>query len=119
MKTIAITIITLLLLSGCTTPSQRGAIGGSAMGAAAGQIIGGDTEATLIGAGLGALGGALANDYIDQQKRDAYQHGYNTGYQKPVNTQTRSGYTQRITVQPDPIVVQPPPVEYDIDIRQR
>jgi osmotically inducible lipoprotein OsmB len=51
-------------IGGCAnmTPTQRGAVGGAAVGAVAGQLIGGNTTATLIGAGAGALGGALLND---------------------------------------------------------
>jgi len=55
-----------VFLSGCgphgTTYAQRGAISGAAAGAITGQIIGRDTKSTLIGAGAGALGGALLND---------------------------------------------------------
>ena len=55
-----------VLLSGCgphgTTYAQRGAVHGAAAGAITGQIIGRDTKSTLIGAGAGALGGALLND---------------------------------------------------------
>lgn len=52
-------------LGGCAdmTPTQKGAAYGAGAGAIAGQLIGGSTEATLIGAGVGALGGALFNDY--------------------------------------------------------
>jgi osmotically inducible lipoprotein OsmB len=51
-------------VGGCAnmTPTQKGAVGGAAVGAVAGQLIGGNTTATLIGAGAGALGGALLND---------------------------------------------------------
>lgn len=69
-----------LFATACTTtPAQRGAMGGAAVGGVAGQIIGGDTESTLLGAGAGALGGAILNDHIDSQKRDAYNQGYNQG----------------------------------------
>ena len=55
---------------GCaSTPAQRGAVGGAAAGAVAGQIIGRDTKSTLIGAGAGALGGALLNDSFKVEKR--------------------------------------------------
>lgn len=63
---LCLTISAPVLLSGCgpqgTTYAQRGAIGGAAAGAITGQIIGRDTKSTLIGAGAGALGGALLND---------------------------------------------------------
>ena len=60
-----------VVFSGCAnmTATQKGAVGGAAVGAVAGQIIGGNTTATLIGAGAGALGGALLNDHLDQQKK--------------------------------------------------
>ena len=56
--------MTIVILSvGCaTTAVQRGAVGGGAAGAVAGQLIGGNTKSTVIGAGVGALGGALFND---------------------------------------------------------
>lgn len=56
--------------SGCAdmTPTQKGAAYGGAAGAVAGQLIGGSTSATLIGAGVGALGGALLNDHMHNQK---------------------------------------------------
>ncbi|MBN2326741.1 MAG: hypothetical protein JXR73_06270 [Candidatus Omnitrophica bacterium] len=83
MKTLRLilSIITLsIIFTGCyTTPAQRGAMGGAAIGGIAGQIIGGDTEATLIGAGVGALSGALFNDYVDDQRQQAYRHGYAEG----------------------------------------
>lgn len=66
------------VFQGCqSTPTQSGAMGGAAIGAIAGQLIGGDTESTLLGAGAGALGGAIMNDYRHQQKQKAYNEGYN------------------------------------------
>ncbi|MGL5963224.1 MAG: glycine zipper domain-containing protein [Fusobacteriaceae bacterium] len=52
-----------LTLIGCaeTSYQRRSAVGGAALGALAGQLVGGDTKATLIGAGIGAVaGGAVA-----------------------------------------------------------
>ena len=71
-------ILTLVML-GCAQPqtkTQKGAIYGTGIGAAAGaglgQAIGGDTEATLIGAGIGAVVGGLAGGaigrYMDNQE---------------------------------------------------
>ena len=59
-----------LLLGGCAnmTPAQKGAVGGAAVGGVAGGIIGGSRRATLIGVGVGALGGALLNDAAHNQK---------------------------------------------------
>ena len=59
-----------MLLAGCAgmTPAQSGAVGGAAVGAVAGQLAGGTTKATLICAGVGALGGALLNDAQHKRK---------------------------------------------------
>ena len=64
-------------LSACETMSatQKGAVGGAAVGALGGQIIGGNTKGTLIGAGVGALGGALLNDHYDRKQKSAYDQG--------------------------------------------
>lgn len=102
----------LVFLSGCTsTPSQRGAVGGGLLGAAIGQIAGRDTEATLIGAGVGALTGAIVYDHIDQSKRSAYHQGYDAGYKTPPPPPTRvypSRYT-RVYHHREYIVAPPPP----------
>ncbi len=61
------------LLAGCAsaTPTQKGALGGSAIGAGLGAIIGhqsGHTaEGALIGAAAGGVGGALLGDAMATQ----------------------------------------------------
>lgn len=67
MKTkIILSTLLLLTLIGCgnsTAYERRGALGGAAVGALAGQLIGGSTKSTLIGAGIGVIaGGAIARD---------------------------------------------------------
>lgn len=64
-----IAVVTLgFLVIGCATatPTQKGAVAGSAIGAGLGAIIGhqsGDTgKGALIGAAVGGLGGALIGD---------------------------------------------------------
>ena len=55
----------MFLNAGCSTyPSaaEVGAARGAAAGAIAGQAIGRDTKSTLIGVGVGAVGGAVLND---------------------------------------------------------
>ena len=50
-------------LAACVSTGSHvgnGAVGGAAIGAVGGQLVGGDTEATLLGAGLGAAVGAAA-----------------------------------------------------------
>ncbi|MCC6695365.1 MAG: glycine zipper 2TM domain-containing protein [Candidatus Hydrogenedentes bacterium] len=75
LKWTAILVAAMLCASmlGCnTTPTQEGAIGGAAVGAGAGAIIGHQSgkagEGALIGAGVGALGGALIGDQVDEKK---------------------------------------------------
>lgn len=53
-------------LAGCTT-AEKGAVGGAAIGALAGQAIGGDTEATLAGAAIGGVSGYLIGRSIDNR----------------------------------------------------
>ncbi len=77
-STVLPTLLALFLVTtviGCqTTPTQRGAVLGGALGAGAGAIIGhqqGDQgEGALIGAAAGALAGALIGDQVDE-RRDA------------------------------------------------
>ena len=55
----------ILLNAGCSTYPSAAEVGGArgaAAGAIAGQAIGRDTKSTLIGVGVGAVGGAVLND---------------------------------------------------------
>jgi len=58
----------LLFAAGCESDAQTGALIGTAIGAGAGQAIGGDTESTLIGAGVGAFGGYIIGNEQDKNK---------------------------------------------------
>jgi hypothetical protein len=60
----------VVMVSGCKTEAQTKAVWGTAIGAGAGQLIGGDTEATLIGAGIGAGAGYLWGSMQDNKKED-------------------------------------------------
>ena len=68
MKKLMSVLFLGLVAVGCatTTPTQKGALGGSALGAGIGAIIGhqsGHTaEGALIGAAAGGVGGALVGD---------------------------------------------------------
>ena len=55
-------------IAGCESDAQTGALIGTAIGAGVGQAIGGDTEATLIGAGVGAVGGYMIGNEQDKKK---------------------------------------------------
>lgn len=72
--TIPVVIITSLGLAffiGCESDAQTGALIGTAVGAGAGQAIGGNTESTLIGAGIGAAGGYIIGNEQDKKKAKA------------------------------------------------
>lgn len=69
--TILVIIITsfgLVVFVGCESDAQTGALIGTAVGAGAGQAIGGNTESTLIGAGIGAAGGYMIGNEQDKKK---------------------------------------------------
>ncbi len=92
---VAALIITLAVLAGCASEGynmQKGAAIGAAGGAIAGQMIGHDTASTLIGAGAGALIGAIGGNAVDQhvQKQQgqggqaaAYPGGAGSSQQDP------------------------------------
>jgi hypothetical protein len=63
----------LIFVSGCETKAQNTALWGTAIGAGAGQLIGGNTQATLIGAGVGAGAGYVIGNEQDKaaQRRAA------------------------------------------------
>ncbi len=80
------------LLSGCTTinpytgesevsKTTIGAGVGALGGALAGQIIGGNTAATLVGAGIGAAVGGVAGNYMDRQDSELRAQLQGTGVQ--------------------------------------
>jgi outer membrane lipoprotein SlyB len=60
--------LSLVVVAGCESDAQSGALIGAGVGAIAGQAIGGDTEGTLIGAGVGAAGGYIIGNEQDKKK---------------------------------------------------
>lgn len=58
----------LLVMSGCQTNPKTGAADGAGLGAIAGQAAGGDSDATLMGAGHGTGVGYVIGDEADKQK---------------------------------------------------
>ena len=64
----------LVFVGGCESDAQTGALIGTAIGAGAGQAIGGDTESTLIGAGAGAVGGYIIGNESDKKKAQAARY---------------------------------------------
>ncbi|WP_372674893.1 OmpA family protein [Aquicoccus sp.] len=78
-KTIAIGVLSVSILAGCTYPdgtanqTGTGAVVGGLTGAAAGQAIGGDTRGALIGGALGAAIGGAAGAHMAAQERELRQ----------------------------------------------
>jgi outer membrane protein OmpA-like peptidoglycan-associated protein len=72
---------TAMLLTGCATATseQKGAGVGATVGAVAGQILGRDSKSTVIGAGLGALGGYVWSKSMEDKKRAMEQATAGTG----------------------------------------
>lgn len=64
-------LLTLFVVGGCESDAQTGALIGSLAGAGIGQAIGGNTESTLIGAGVGAAGGHIVGSESDRRKERA------------------------------------------------
>lgn len=63
----------LLLAAGCETEAQTKAAWGTAIGAGVGQLAGGDTKATMIGAGVGAGAGYIWGSMEDKKKEEQAQ----------------------------------------------
>ena len=61
----------LAFVAGCESDAQTGALIGTAVGAGAGQAIGGDTESTLIGAAVGGGAGYMIGSEQDKKKTKA------------------------------------------------
>ena len=71
----------LAVLAGCDTmtPEQRGATTGAMIGAVAGQVVGGNTRNTAIGAALGGLGGYVWSRQMEDKKREMERATAGTG----------------------------------------
>jgi hypothetical protein len=61
----------LAFVVGCESDAQTGALIGTAVGAGAGQAIGGDTTSTLIGAAVGGGAGYMIGGERDKKKTKA------------------------------------------------
>ena len=59
----------LILIAGCETQGQSGALIGSGIGAGVGELEGGSTEATLIGAAVGGGAGYFIGNEGDKKKQ--------------------------------------------------
>ena len=74
LRSVVVISLTAAVFSGCastgTSNTTDGLIGGAAVGALAGQLIGGNTQSTLIGAAIGTAAGGLIGYSLDQQAND-------------------------------------------------
>ena len=61
-------LVSMVGFMGCQSDAQTGALVGGVGGAALGQAIGGDTESTLIGGGVGAVAGGFVGNESDKAK---------------------------------------------------
>ena len=82
-------LASVLLLGGCETSAQKGALIGTGIGALAGQAIGGNTTSTLVGAGIGLGAGYIignerdrsrAREISDRGRRDESRSGSEHAY---------------------------------------
>ena len=84
MKALSALLLCALTLGGCQnlSPSENNLLGGTAIGATGGAILGaiGGNAAlgTLVGAGAGLLGGAIYS-HVQNGERESYQQGYEAG----------------------------------------
>jgi hypothetical protein len=58
----------LVLVGGCESGAQTGSVVGGLAGAGIGQLAGGDTESTLIGAAVGAAAGYMLGNEGDKKE---------------------------------------------------
>jgi hypothetical protein len=66
-----IVIVSLVFVTGCQNEAQTGAAMGTVAGAGVGQMAGGDTESTLIGAAVGGGIGYIMGNESDKQNAQA------------------------------------------------
>ncbi len=105
MKALSLlTALALLFLTSCSglNKAQMGAGAGAAGGALVGQIIGHNTEATLIGAAVGTMIGYIIGNEMDKYDREQLNHVYERGMSGQtsawINPDTGNQY--RVTPQP-------------------
>ena len=102
-KNILVILILAILCSSClTTKGQKGAVGGAAGGAVLGQLIGRDTESTLIGAAIGGLVGYIIGNEMDKNDRAQLNRAYEStpSYEKTSWVNPDTGKEYAVTPQP-------------------
>ncbi|UCG46275.1 MAG: hypothetical protein JSU94_12295 [Phycisphaerales bacterium] len=63
-----------ILLGGCQSDAQTGALIGTLVGAGIGQMAGGHAESTLVGAAVGGGIGYIIGNESDKQRTEAERH---------------------------------------------
>jgi hypothetical protein len=94
-RTLTITLATaqllgLMILSGCQSGAQTGAALGTLAGAGIGQLAGGDTESTLIGAAVGAGAGYIFGNESDKRKTQNQIYAMNNDINSQIVNVTNS-----------------------------
>jgi YMGG-like Gly-zipper len=105
-----------LLLPGCATKGQTGAVAGAGVGALAGQLIGHNTTSTLIGAAVGTgVGYIVGNEADKKHASEVSRQTAATGYQH--NEVGPLGGTRWNLVSLEPKNVAPPYVSKILDFQ--
>jgi hypothetical protein len=68
---VAVVSFGLVLVAGCESGAQVGSVIGALAGAGIGQLAGGDTESTLVGAAVGGAAGYMIGNEGDKAKAQA------------------------------------------------
>ncbi len=85
----------LIFAGGCNSDAMTGSALGSLAGAGIGQLAGGDTEATLIGAAIGAGAGYIFGNESDRKKNLAEMNDLRTEQNTVTVWITNSNGSQR------------------------
>jgi surface antigen len=117
MKTTVTLLLAGLLLTGCTMSANDprlegnkgkvGAAGGAAAGALIGQVIGHNTESTLIGTAAGALLGYIVGNEMDKYDRRELNHVYERGVSNQPTAWVNPDTGNQYTVTPTPAYTRP------------
>ncbi len=110
LATLAVLVISGLVVAGCETMAQSGALGGvigAATGAAIGSASGHAGEGAAIGAGVGILAGLIAHDIKTRQMKTAQQTAqeYNYVPSQGFKMDVKSGTITPVQVKPGQKVV--------------
>lgn len=109
--TIFILIGSVFLLSSCAdsqySKGQQGVVGGAAAGALIGQMIGHNTEATLIGMAVGTMLGYIVGNEMDKYDRQELNHVYERGVSGSTTSWINPDSGNRYSVTPQPAFSNP------------